>query len=68
MKIASKLTNIMTILTNIALAGEHKFSIIGSILVSIATILTNIVTILASIEQVNTPQILAGKFKIRSNL
>ena len=52
-KIASKLTSIVTILANIALAGEH--SSIGSILVSITTILTSIVTILLSIEQVNTP-------------
>ena len=37
-----------------------KFSIIGSILVSIITILTSIVTILASIEQVNTPLAPAG--------
>ena len=53
-KIASKLTNAVTILANIALAGEH----IWSILISITTILTSIVTILASIEEVNTPQVI----------
>ena len=47
-KIASKLTNVVRIFMNIALAGEHIFLSIGSILVSITTIL-------ASIEQVNTP-------------
>ena len=39
----------MTILACITLVGEHIFSSIGSILVSITTIL-------ASIEQLNTPQ------------
>ena len=56
-KFASKFTSIVTILANIALASEHilNFSSIVSILVSITTLITNAVTILASIEQVNTP-------------
>ena len=48
MKIGSKLTSIVTILANIALAGEHIFQVLGQYSPSI-------VTILASIEQVNTP-------------
>ena len=58
-KIASKLTSIVTILANVALAGEHIYQALGSSLVSITTILTSIVTILASIEQVNMPLSLA---------
>ena len=46
-KIASKLTSIVTILASITLAGEHIFSSIGSILVSI-------IKILASLEKANT--------------
>ena len=46
----------MTILANIALAGEHIIQVcLGSILVSITTIFTRMVIILVSIEQVNTP-------------
>ena len=41
----------MEILANVTFAGEH----IGSILVSIITILSSIATMLASVEQVNTP-------------
>ena len=54
-QIASKLISSVTIHTNIALAGEHIFQVLAQYLKSITTILTRIVTILASIEQVNTP-------------
>ena len=47
-KIAPKLTSIVTILASIALAGGH-------ILQALVQYLTSIVTILESIEQVNTP-------------
>ena len=57
-KIASKLISIVTILADIALAGEHIFQVLfRSILVSITTILTSIDKILASAKQLNTSKV-----------
>ena len=49
----------MTILTRIALAGDHIFQVL-------AQCLMRIVTILACIEQVNTPQVKKNQLQQRS--
>ena len=52
-KIALKLTNILPIRTNIAIAGEHIFQVLAQYLQILLQHLPSIVTIIASIEQVN---------------
>ena len=45
----------MSILMSITLASEHIFQVLAQYLLVLSQYLTSIVTILASIEQVNTP-------------
>ena len=58
-KNASKLTSIVAILANIALAGEHIFQMLAQYSLVLPQYSASIATIFASIEQVNTPYVIS---------